>query len=171
MTWPHVRLSRLVADVVDGPFGSNLTSAHYSDDGARVVRLGNIGAGRFKDEGKAFIPIAHYTTLKRHEVLAGDLLVAGLGDEQHPVGRACLAPDNLGPAIVKADCFRLRLDEDRLSHRFAMWFLNSTFAGNAIEMESRGSTRTRATPGAITAIGVRLPPLQEQRRIGSVTLR
>ena len=34
----------------DGPFGSNLKSAHYVDDGVRVIRLQNIGVNEFVDD-------------------------------------------------------------------------------------------------------------------------
>ena len=162
--WPSVRLSRLV-DVVDGPFGSNLMSSHYTDTGARVVRLGNVGAAQFKDDVRAFISVPHFGELRRHEVLAGDVLVAGLGDEKHALGRACIAPANLGLALVKADCFRFRMAGDKLDSRFLMWFLNSDLAATSIQLESRGATRQRATPGAICAISIPLPGLEEQRRI------
>jgi type I restriction enzyme S subunit len=162
--WPRIRLSRVVADVVDGPFGSNLASQHYTDHGARVIRLGNIGAATFKNDPQAFISLEHFASLKRHEVRPGDLLVAGLGDEQNALGRACTAPESLGPAIVKADCFRFRL-HSHVDHRFAMWFLNSPIAAADIELESRGATRMRATPSAISAISMPLPQLDDQQRI------
>ncbi len=58
MTWPVVSLNDLQADepraITDGPFGSNLASRHYTDQGPRVVRLQNIGDGRFV-EGEAHI--------------------------------------------------------------------------------------------------------------------
>jgi type I restriction enzyme S subunit len=36
--------------MTDGPFGSNLKSSHYVDEGPRVIRLQNIGFGEFVDE-------------------------------------------------------------------------------------------------------------------------
>jgi type I restriction enzyme S subunit len=32
-----VPLRRFVSSIVDGPFGSSLTSAHYSESGTRVI--------------------------------------------------------------------------------------------------------------------------------------
>ncbi|MGH3903860.1 MAG: hypothetical protein ACRDTE_06690, partial [Pseudonocardiaceae bacterium] len=93
--------------ITDGPFGSNLTSAHYTADGARVVRLQNIGDGVFND-ARAYISMQHFEGLRNHEVAAGDLLIASLGEE---LPRACIAPASLSPAIVKADCIRVRLGE------------------------------------------------------------
>lgn len=160
-----VRLRRGVESIVDGPFGSNLASEHYVDEGARVIRLGNIGVMSFRDEDKAFIEIDHFQSLRRHVVIGGDLLVAGLGDERHAVGRACIAPMTLGPALVKADCFRLRPRPDVFDGRYLAWFLNSTDAEHQIAQESRGATRVRATPDAIASISAPTFELFVQRRI------
>jgi len=101
---------RVIESIVDGPFGSSLTSAHYSDEGARVIRLGNIGVNEFKDGDAAFIPLDYAEELQAHAVEQGDVVVAGLGDDKMPLGRAAVVPA-LGPAIVKADCYRLRPNE------------------------------------------------------------
>lgn len=106
--WRWVTLNDIQADepraITDGPFGSNLTSSHYTSSGPRVVRLQNIGDGEFVD-AYAHISREHFNVLRLHEVLPGDLLVASLS-ESPP--RACIAPSWLGPAIVKADCIRVR---------------------------------------------------------------
>lgn len=167
MTGPYayVPLGRFLEELSDGPFGSSLTSSHYSDDGARVIRLGNIGEARFKSDDEAYIPMEYFAKLRRHSVEPGDLLIAGLGDLGHPVGRACLAPEGLGPAIVKADCFRARLDQRRLLHRFAEWALNSKFVGQQVLTLTRGSTRARINLAVTKAIEIPVPPLEEQGRI------
>ncbi|MFF0176032.1 restriction endonuclease subunit S [Micromonospora profundi] len=95
----------------------------------------------------------------------GDLLIAGLGDERNPVGRACIAPENLGPAIVKADCFRARLDERRVTHRFAAWALSSALLSDQVAAMSRGSTRTRINLDVVREIRIPVPNPEEQRRI------
>src|SRR4051812_39673594 len=96
--WSTARLGDLAAAepraITDGPFGSNLKTADYTDSGPRVVRLQNIGDMRFLDD-ESHISDAHYERLSAHAVQANDVLVAGLG-EQLP--RACLAPASLGPA-------------------------------------------------------------------------
>ncbi|MHA5047165.1 restriction endonuclease subunit S [Streptomyces sp. SD15] len=158
-------LRRFIRDIVDGPFGSSLTSSHYSDEGARVIRLGNIGAAHFKDGDAAYIPLEYFKHLRQHEVSPGDLIIAGLGDTNHPVGRACVAPAHLGLAIVKADCFRARLDEDRLSHRYAAWALSSSFVSSQVQTLTRGSTRARINLDVAREIQVPTPSLLEQRRI------
>ncbi|MET8184958.1 restriction endonuclease subunit S [Streptomyces sp. NPDC005246] len=166
-TYPTFPLRRFITSITDGPFGSSLTSNHYSDTGARVVRLGNIGSAQFKDHDAAFIPLDYYKQLQQHVVRSGDLLIAGLGDTNNPVGRACVAPDHLGPAIVKADCFRARLDEDRLTHRYAAWALSSSFVSDQVSTLTRGSTRARINLEVAREVQLPNPPLEEQWRIAT----
>ena len=160
--WPLLQLSRGVIEMCDGPFGSSLTSAHYRSTGPRVIRLGNVGQARFRDADEARISDEHFATLRRHAVRAGDLLVAGLGDENNPLGRACVAPDGLGPAIVKADCFRFRLSPTVFDQRFVAWALSSTAGQFAVRRISRGSTRLRANLGGIASIRVPHPSIVTQ---------
>lgn len=158
---PTVPLRRALAWINDGPFGSSLTSAHYSDDGARVVRLGNIGMAEFKNKDEAYISTEHYAALLKHRVRAGDLLVAGLGDAKNHVGRGCVAPD-LGPAIVKADCYCAAVEERVASADFLALYLASPLGRNAVAYLSRGSTRTRINLDVAKAIPVVLPALSDQ---------
>ncbi|MFD8262307.1 restriction endonuclease subunit S [Streptomyces griseoluteus] len=165
VAFPQIALRRYIHEITDGPFGSSLTSSHYSNDGARVIRLGNIGLACFKDADAAYIPLHHFENLRRHEVHPGDLIIAGLGDGNHPVGRACVAPTNLGPALVKADCFRARLDESRLTHRYAAWALSSSFVCDQVSTLTRGSTRARINLEMARDIRIPVPSVEEQRRI------
>ena len=82
--WWVMPLRRVTRARCDGPFGSGLKSSHYTDHGVRVVRLQNIGHAEFKDSDAAFISPAYYALLGDHSVVAGDVLIAGLGDERHP---------------------------------------------------------------------------------------
>jgi len=103
--WPIFPLVELAADernsITDGPFGSKLKTEHYTSTGPRVVRLKNIGDAEFVD-AKAHISDAHFSTLQKHRIFPGDIVIAALG-ENPP--RSCLVPAFLGPAIVKADVF------------------------------------------------------------------
>ncbi|MFD0851209.1 restriction endonuclease subunit S [Actinomadura adrarensis] len=163
--WKLESIGRSVLSLADGPFGSNLASKHYTDSGARVIRLGNIGAGQFKDSDRAFISMERYRALKKHSVAGGDVIVAGLGDENNPLGRSCVTPDDLGPAIVKADCFRVRVDPKRLDPRFLVYFLSSSLGEWAAKTRSRGSTRQRMNLRDVAALSFPRPGLEEQWRI------
>lgn len=146
--------------VTDGPFGSNLKTEHYTAAGPRVVRLQNIGDGRFFDE-RAHIDHAHFERLTKHEVVAGDVLVASLGEL---LPRSCLAPASLGPAIVKADCIRVR-PHPELSATYLMWALNSPNVRASVGSSIKGVGRPRVNLGDLRQLKLPVAPPAEQERI------
>lgn len=164
--WRQLALARVSRSRCDGPFGSGLKSEHYQTVGVRVVRLQNIGHGEFRGGPAAFIAPEHYATLGDHSVEPDDVIVAGLGDERHPAGRACVAPSGLGPAMVKADCFRFRLDTGRAQPTFLALQLTATAQG-ASAILSRGATRERVNLQAMCSRAIALPPLDEQEAVAA----
>ena len=164
--WESVAIARVTQSRCDGPFGSGLKSQHYSEDGVRVIRLQNIGGPNFVNADKAFIDETHASSLGDHSVFQGDLLIAGLGDETHPVGRACVAPSGLGRAMVKADCFRFRLVQTRALSQFLAYQLSAT-AIAASACFGTGSTRSRVNLSTMSARKIALPPITEQRSIAT----
>jgi type I restriction enzyme S subunit len=158
-------LSDVALSLQDGPFGSNLKSSHYVDQGVRVVRLQNIGVGYFDDRDRAFVPDAHFARLKKHECRAGDVLIATLGD---PIIRACLQPSWLELALNKADCLRLRCDPNRSVPEYVVHFLNSGVTRAQAENLAHGQTRPRVNLSQVRSLKIPLPPLAEQRRIARV---
>lgn len=154
----YLPLRRYVRHLVDGPFGSSLTSGDYSESGARVVRLGNIGRGCFRDNDRVYISLDYFNHLLSHRVIPGDLLIAGLGDTNNHVGRACVAPD-LGPAIVKADCYCASVSVDRASAAFLALYLSSPLGARHVAAAARGTTRSRINLDIAREIQVpSLPP-------------
>ena len=151
--------------ITDGPFGSNLKTDHYQASGVRVIRLGNIGLGRFIDLDRAFVTRDRAERLYRHRAEPGDVVVAALGDGVRPAGRACLVPSDLGPSIVKADCFRVRTNGSGLDGAFLTHVLNSPQMLALTEANARGATRPRLNLLMLKKITVPKPSLDEQRRL------
>jgi type I restriction enzyme, S subunit len=87
--WQKFPLSHVTRKFSDGPFGSNLKTSHYVESGIRVIRLQNIGVSEFIDDNHAYVSTQHFNTLKKHECLPGDVLIATLGE---PNLRACIQP-------------------------------------------------------------------------------
>ena len=167
-TWKILPLQRITLDRCDGPFGSGLKSSHYVDEGIRVVRLQNIGNCEFKDADAAFISQEHYATLGDHSVEPGDVLIAGLGDPNHPSGRACVAPKHIRPAMVKADCFRFRLNSTICDPKFIALQLSAT-SSTASAILSTGATRQRTSLQTTLARIVGIPSIQEQTLVAEFT--
>ncbi len=170
--WQIVQLGKIASARCDGPFGSGLKSEHYQPSGVRVIRLQNIGWATFKDDDSAFISHEHWREVlgSGHAVLPNDVLIAGLGDENNLLGRACVAPSTLGEAIVKADCYRFRLHEDKAFATFVALSLSATARAECGYM-AVGATRDRLTLGLASIRRIPLPPLDEQVQIMGVLER
>ncbi len=101
----------------------------------------------------------------RNQVLTGDVLIAGLGEDTTVVGRACCYPSDLPPAINKADCFRLRCHSTQALNTFVMFFLNTTAARRQVRRFEQGVTRRRINTGNIKKVIVGLPSSPKQKLI------
>lgn len=147
--------------ITDGPFGSKLKTEHYTRFGPRVVRLQNIGDGIFKDAA-AHISEAHFASLQKHRIEAGDLAIALLGAV---LPRACVIPDWLGPAIVKADCIRFRPNTALIQPKYLSHALNSPRAREQTSAIIHGVGRPRLSATTLKNMLVPVAPLSEQNRI------
>lgn len=147
--------------ITDGPFGSNLKTEHYTESGPRVIRLQNIGDGEFLD-ARAHISEAHYEQLQKHAVCEGDLVVAMLGET---LPRACIVPRGIAPAIVKADCARIRLNTELVPSEFLTAALNAEPTRKRVISLVKGIGRPRVNLVSIRSIAIPIPPLAEQYQI------
>lgn len=162
--WTWARVAELAGGepnaLTDGPFGSNLKTEHYTDHGPRVIRLQNVGNCAFL-HADAHISSEHFARLRRYEVRSGDVVLAILGD---PVPRACVLPEGLGPAIIKADCPRLRVERKLTTPRFTMYAMCSEAVRKQAAALVHGVGR-RISLRDLRDLKVPLPPKAEQSRI------
>ena len=162
--WAWASIDQLAApglnSITDGPFGSNLKSEHYQENGPRVIRLQNIKDGEFAD-AYAHITHEHFERLHKHQIFAGDLVIASLG-ESPP--RACIIPPSVGPAIVKADCIRFK-PHSAVSVEYLNAALNCQPTRKRVKDVLHGIGRPRLSLGEIRAIALPIPPEAEQSRI------
>jgi len=127
-----------------------------------VVRLQNVTEHEYNDRDKAYISDRHATFLVRNKVVGCDVLIAGLGEDRYPVGRACIYPAQLPPSVNKADCFRARCIPEVMQNKFFMLFLNCELARRQIRRFEQGVTRPRINTGNLKRLYVGVPNMGEQ---------
>jgi type I restriction enzyme S subunit len=155
-------IRRIVRSVTDGPFGSAFSSSDYVDQGAAVVRLGNIGFDEYRPSSQARISMEMYSQFIRYRVKAGDVLIAALGDSSNHAGRACVAPD-LGPAIVKGKSLCARVDTQIVDARYLSMALSSSIGRQSLA--TQGSTRSMINIDILKSAIIPVPSLKSQREI------
>lgn len=158
-------LRQIAVKFSDGPFGSNLKSSHYVEEGVRVIRLQNIGVGEFVDNDRAYISQSHFASLRKHECLPGDILVGTLGD---PNLRACIQPDWLPQALNKADCVQVRVNPAVANNEYICALLNIPSVEAMAHSLVLGQTRARISMGRLRDLEVPIAPKKQQDEFSKV---
>lgn len=157
--------SRQPNSLVDGPFGSNLKTTEYSDEGVRLVQLQNIGEGFWHDDNRKFIPETKFQQLIRHAAYPGDIVIAKMAD---PIARACLLPEVSDRFLVVADCIKLTVDTSKYDPHFIVYAINHRNFRSRAEKTGTGTTRQRINLSTLKKLILAIPPSSEQVRIVKV---
>ena len=160
--WTRVTLKELVDKISDGPFGSNLKTSDYVDNGVRVIRLENIGYMEFRNEFQSFVTKDKYETIKKHTVSKGDIIFSSFVSENI---RAAILPDYIDRAINKADCFLVRSSEDKISKKYLLYYFSTREMYHQLVGEIHGATRPRINTTQLKSCQIPLVPLPEQHAI------
>jgi len=163
-SWLGVELEALapLEGLFDGPFGSNLKTSDYVENGVRVIRLENIGFLNFIGNKSTYISHEKYKMLEKHTVFENDLLFASFASEGV---RACLLPPLNESAIAKADCFCLRPYKQLIDKEFLLLQLSSPSFYKQLESLMHGATRLRVSLTQLRKAKIWLCSVEEQREI------
>ena len=164
MHWETQTFRQASVRLSDGPFGSNLKSEHYVESGIRVIRLGNIGVGRFINNDQSYISEEHYERLKKYTCKAGDIVIGTLGE---PNLRACLVPDSIEYAINKADCVHYVPRPEILDRYFVCQYINCPETLSLASGMVHGQTRSRISSGQLAEMPIFIPPLALQKQFAA----
>lgn len=156
----YITLGSLCDRVFDGPFGSNLKTADYTDRGIRVVRLENIKRGWFDDTKQSFISQEKYETIQNHTIYPHDLIISTFIADSIKV---CQLPDYIDFAVNKADCVGVTLKPSVLP-AYILYYLLTEKAYHSLAYQVHGATRPRVNTKQIKKCKFQLlmNPLKER---------
>lgn len=157
--WTAECLGNLNVAIFDGPFGSHLKTSDYVESGIRVIRLENIGYGRFIDEKRSFVSAEKYQGIKRHTVVPGDIVCSSFVTEAI---RSALIPSHIPFAVNKADCFGIRFFGAAVNPKFVQFCLQSRIAFKQLERLIHGVGRPRINTSQLKEIVVPVCAREEQ---------
>lgn len=136
-----------------GPFGSDLKSAHYTNEGVRVLQLQNIGEGEFLGEYSIFTSEEKANQLASCNIYPGEIILAKMS----PVARCCIIPDYDSRYVMCSDGIRLKVDLKKFDNKFVYHALNSIHFRRYAETKSTGSTRGRIGLNDLKEIPIPIP--------------
>ncbi|NEB66694.1 hypothetical protein G3I39_06425 [Streptomyces fulvissimus] len=149
--------------LVIGPFGSNLKTSDYRDEGVPLVFVKDIRAEDFSHP-RAYVSTAKAAELKAHQVLPGDILITKMGD---PPGDVTIYDGDV-PGIITADCIRLRptVGFDR---KYLVHSLRTPNARRQIDAITTGAAQKKVSLDRFrTRLHIAAPSLANQKRIAAV---
>ncbi|MGH7846271.1 MAG: restriction endonuclease subunit S, partial [Candidatus Binatia bacterium] len=105
-----------------GPFGSDLLSTDYCDEGVPVIFVRDVKEDAFEWNSNVYVSRKKAQRLAAHMVKSGDILSTKMG---LPPCISCQYPSWMEQGVITADIIRLRPEESRVDIRWLSAALNS----------------------------------------------
>ncbi len=151
--------------VQTGPFGAQLHSSDFVDEGIPVLNVGNVWPEGLRFDRLDHVLPAKAEQLNRYLLKSNDLLFARSGAT---LGKVCVVPKQCDGWLMTGHLFRVRFDETRCLPHFAFAALRG--ARSVLEQvfgAIRGATRPGFNTTLLSRVRIPLPPLDEQQGIVS----
>jgi type I restriction enzyme, S subunit len=148
--------------IQSGPFGSNLKHSEFRQDGYLVIGIDNVLDGEFTTGAQHRISREKFEELQRYRVRPLDVLITVMAT----IGRVCVVPVDIEPAIITKHVYRISVDQERVDPYFLMNVLRgSPRVLEQIHQQTRGQTRPGINGQIVKGLQIPLPSLAEQREI------
>jgi type I restriction enzyme S subunit len=171
MKWSRVSLDDIRAPArysfVGGPFGSNLTTGDYVDEGVPVIRGNNLPAdSTFLDDEFVFVKEQKAESLTSNLAHAGDLIFTQRGT----LGQVGLIPaePRFPSYVISQSQMKLTVHPDKADAKFVYFYFRSPTTVQNVINHALTSGVPHINLGILKRFEVPLPPLDEQRRIAEM---
>ncbi len=166
--WEVKKLKHIKAQIpnsfVDGPFGSNLKSIHFVEDGdVYVVESGFITSGRFVMKKFKTITKEHFETIKRSACKGDDIIIAKIGANY---GMSGILPELDKEAVVSGNSLKLTVSEKH-DRKFIHFSLSNLKVRGAFDLIVNSTAQPALSLGELNDLALAVPPLEEQAFIVS----
>ena len=162
--WETRTLHEISNEMVDGPFGSNLKTEHYTTERqVRIIQLSNIGEAGWNNVNVKYTTFSHAAELQRCIVQPGSILIA----KMMPAGRAIICPDNEKSYILGSDVVKV-VPNSSVDSRYLVYATKSRFYLDQIADDTQGSTRARTSVSKLRKTAILFPEKDEQIAIADI---
>lgn len=164
--WVWASIEQIASDdpysLAIGPFGSNLKVSDYREDGVPLVFVRNIRSGNYGGVYTKYVTQEKAEALSAHSIAAGDVLITKMGE---PPGDADVYPEDQSPAIITADCIKVRCWTGLMHPGFLKTVINSYIGQRQIGPMTQGVAQKKVSLGRFTSLAVPIPSIQEQDQL------
>lgn len=161
--WAKTTLGK-IADIITGPFGSQLHQSDYVKQGIPIVMPQDIGNRNINYSTINYVSEEDATRLKRYSTVANDILYARRGDvEKHAFVRAKDAG-----VLCGTGCLRVRINSNEVEPAFLSFYLNREETRKWLVTHAVGTNMPNLNTDILSDVPIAYPTLKEQRKIVKV---
>ena len=171
MSWRMVKLDCVKANVpyafVGGPFGSNLTTRDYIEEGVPVIRGNNLPAGTyFHDDEFVFVSEKKADDLRANTAFPGDVIFTQRGT----LGQVGLVPweARFSRYIISQSQMKLTVDSKTADPRFIYYFFRMPSTAQKVINHALTSGVPHINLGILKDFEIALPDVGVQHRIADI---
>ena len=131
----------------------------FDESQIRYITTGNIGEGRYKEQGLTYITNEKFIELNCTEIFPGDLIISRLNP---PIGRSCIVPDLGSRIVTSVDNVVLRPDT-KYRKEYLMYSMCSSKYFEYNSLIARGATMQRISRSLLGDVALPIPGSEEEQ--------
>jgi type I restriction enzyme S subunit len=136
---------------VDGPFGSNLKTEHFIENGdVYVIDSGFVTSGDFVSHREfRSISYDHFKTIERSEAKENDIIISKIGAN---FGMSGILPKLDKPSVVSGNSLKLTVDTSKYLIKYIHYQLLNIKENGQIDLLVKGSAQPAVTLGLLNEL-------------------
>ena len=158
--WVVAQLKFNTLEMQTGPFGSQLHSEDYVDDGIPLVNPAHMVDGKIVPDSQVTVDIDTCDRLSRHKLKTGDIVFARRGD----LGRCAIVTEVEEGWLCGTGSLKAKLNK-KLLPEYSYLLITSNGVISELSLESKGSTMENLNTETLGRVRLPVPPVGEQNEI------
>ena len=146
-----------------GPFGSQLHSSDYQDEGVPIITVEHLSENGIIHSNLPLVGKQDYKRLQRYKIVIGDLVFSRVG----AIDRCAYVSERENGWLFSGRCLRVR-PGSTFDSRFLSYQLNHFYCRQWILNSAVGSTMKCLNTKILSDLPVYLPRIEEQKEIDKV---
>jgi len=144
--------------------GFAFKSDHYSEDGYFLVRIGNVGKGRFDYKDPVYVKVKSTSVLDNFLIKENDVLMGLTGD----LGKICFV-EKAHNLVLNQRVARFLNDEKLIDKKYLYYLISSEEVQETFESFFAGGAQKNISPKKIEEVKYLLPSnINEQKKIAEI---
>lgn len=168
MEWKHYKMDELIEEISMGPFGSDVKKEFYVDNGVPILNGSNLQGFKLQEDSFGYLTKEKADSLKKCNAHRGDIIVTHRGT----LGQIVYVPvdSKYDRYVISQSQFRFRCKADLVDVQYLVYYFHTRegqykILANASQVGVPALARATYT---FRLIDIKLPPLDDQRRIASI---